>query len=73
MKERPAAKNDRSAPDSVAVVSREVVMNAVGVLMTVLETGGTTGIGVLYLIGGVFAAAGLLFLFGSVTGRIHPR
>jgi hypothetical protein len=22
-------------------------------------------------IGGIFAAAGLLFLFGSVTGRVH--
>jgi hypothetical protein len=37
----------------------------------VLERGGTSGIGVLYIFGGVFAAAGLLLLFGSVTGRVH--
>ena len=37
----------------------------------VLERGGTSGIEVLYLIGGVFAAAGLLFLFESMTGRVH--
>jgi hypothetical protein len=37
----------------------------------VLERGGTAGIQILYVIGGVFAAAGVLFLFGSVTGRVH--
>ncbi len=37
----------------------------------VLERGGTSGIGVLYIIGGFFAAAGLVFLIGSVTGHVH--
>jgi hypothetical protein len=36
----------------------------------VLERGGTSGIRVLYIIGGVFAAAGVLFLLGSLTGRV---
>jgi hypothetical protein len=50
-----------------------VYYNPVDPSDAVLERGGTSGIGVLYLIGGVFAAAGLLFFFGSVTGRIHTR
>jgi hypothetical protein len=37
----------------------------------VLERGNTPGIGVLYIIGGIFAVAGLLFLFGSATRRVH--
>jgi Protein of unknown function (DUF3592) len=37
----------------------------------VLERGSTAGIGVLYIIGGIFAATGLMFLIASVTGRVH--
>lgn len=48
-----------------------VYYNPVDPSDAVLERGGTSGIGVLYLIGGVFAAAGLLFLFASMTGRVH--
>jgi hypothetical protein len=48
-----------------------VYYNPVDPSDAVLERGGTSGIEVLYLVGGVFAAAGLLFLFGSMTGRVH--
>jgi hypothetical protein len=37
----------------------------------VLEPGGASGILVLYIVGGFFAAAGLMFLVGSVTGHVH--
>jgi hypothetical protein len=37
----------------------------------VLERGGTGGIAVLYIIGAIFSAAGVLFLIGSLTGRVH--
>lgn len=37
----------------------------------VLEQGGGSGIGVVYLIGGFFAVAGLAFLIGSLTGHVH--
>ena len=37
----------------------------------VLEPGSLGGIGVLYLVGGIFAASGLLFLFMSLTGHVH--
>ena len=55
-------------PDGATVT---VYYNPVDPSDAVLERGGTTGIGVLYLIGGIFAAAGLLFLVGSLTGRVH--
>ena len=48
-----------------------VYYNPVDPSDAVLERGGTSGIVVQYIIGGVFAAAGLLFLLGSVTGRVH--
>lgn len=37
----------------------------------VLEPGSSSGVTVLYLIGGVFVAAGLLFLVTSLTGHVH--
>ena len=55
-------------PDGAPVT---VYYNPVDPSDAVLERGGTAGIGVLYIIGGVFAVAGVLFLFGSVTGRVH--
>jgi hypothetical protein len=55
-------------PDGAPVT---VYYNPVDPSDAVLERGGTSGIRVLYIIGGVFAAAGVLFLFGSVTGRVH--
>jgi hypothetical protein len=55
-------------PDGAPVA---VYYNPVDPSDAVLERGGTSGIRVLYIIGGVFAAAGVLFLFGSVTGRVH--
>ena len=39
----------------------------------VLEPGYAGGINVLYLVGGVFAAAGLLFLIMSLTGHMHTN
>jgi hypothetical protein len=38
---------------------------------SVLETGNTSGVNVLYLIGGVFAASGLFFMIMSLMGRVH--
>jgi hypothetical protein len=38
---------------------------------SILEPGSTGGINVLYLIGGIFATAGVLFLVMSLTGHIH--
>jgi hypothetical protein len=55
-------------PDGATVT---VYYNPANPSHAVLERGSTTGIGVLYLIGGIFAAAGLLFLFASVTGHVH--
>jgi Protein of unknown function (DUF3592) len=55
-------------PDGASVT---VYYNPVDPADAVLERGGTSGIGLLYLIGGVFAAAGLLLLLGSVTGHVH--
>ena len=37
----------------------------------VLESGSTGGINLLYLIGGIFAAAGLFFLVMSLTGHVR--
>jgi hypothetical protein len=48
-----------------------VYYNPVDPSDAVLERGATSGIGVLFTIGGIFAAAGLLFLFASLTGRVH--
>jgi hypothetical protein len=39
----------------------------------VLEPGSTGGISILYGVGGIFAAAGLLFLLMSLTGHVHMR
>ena len=55
-------------PDGAPVT---VYYNPVDPSDAVLERGGTSGIGVLYLIGGIFAVAGVVFLFGSLTGRVH--
>lgn len=55
-------------PDGATVA---VYYNPASPSEAVLERGNTTGIGVLYIIGGIFAAAGLAFLFGSVTGHVH--
>ena len=48
-----------------------VYYNPVDPSDAVLERGGTSGIGVLYIIGAIFAAAGVLFFIGSLTGRVH--
>jgi hypothetical protein len=48
-----------------------VYYNPVDPSDAVLERGGTSGIGVLYIIGAIFAVAGVLFLIGSLTGRVH--
>jgi hypothetical protein len=37
----------------------------------ILEPGSTGGVNVLYLIGGIFATAGVFFLVMSLTGHIH--
>jgi Protein of unknown function (DUF3592) len=55
-------------PDGSSVT---VYYNPVDPSDAVLERGGTGGIGLLHLIGAVFAAAGLLFVIGSVTGHVH--
>jgi hypothetical protein len=55
-------------PDGAPVT---VYYNPVDPSDALLERGGTSAIGVLYLIGGMFAAAGLAFLFASVTGHVH--
>jgi hypothetical protein len=48
-----------------------VYYNPVDPSDSVLERGATSGIGVLYIIGGGFAAAGLLLLFGSVNWHVR--
>jgi len=55
-------------PDGAPVT---VYYNPVDPSDAVLERGSTSGIAVLCVIGGIFAAAGLLFLVGSLTGRVH--
>jgi len=55
-------------PDGAPIT---VYYNPVDPSDALLEPGGATGIRVLYLIGGIFAAFGLLFLFGSLTGHVH--
>jgi len=55
-------------PDGAPVT---VYYNPVDPSDAVLERDGTSGIRLLYIIGGIFATAGVLFLFGSLTGRIH--
>ena len=55
-------------PDGAPVT---VYYNPVDPSDAVLERGGTSGIVILYISGGAFAAAGVLFLFGSMTGCVH--
>jgi hypothetical protein len=55
-------------PDGAAV---SVYYNPADPAESVLERGPTRGIAILRLIGWVFAAAGLFFLYMSVTGRVH--
>jgi hypothetical protein len=55
-------------PDGAPIT---VYYNPVDPSDAVLERGGASGIRILYIVGGVFAAAGVLFLFGSVTGPVH--
>jgi hypothetical protein len=39
--------------------------------MWILEPGSVGGINFLYLVGGIFATAGVFFLIMSLTGHIH--
>jgi hypothetical protein len=57
-------------PDAAAVT---VYYNPVDPSDAVLERGTTSGIALLYLIGGVVAAAGLVFLLASLTGHVHTH
>jgi Protein of unknown function (DUF3592) len=55
-------------PDAAPVT---VYYNPVDPADAVLERGGTSGIGLLYIVGGAFAAVGLFFFVGSLTGHVH--
>ena len=55
-------------PDGASVT---VYYNPADPSDSVLEPGATRGISLLALIGGVFAVAGVFFLFMSLTGRVH--
>jgi len=55
-------------PDGSSV---SVYYNPANPSESVLEPGATRGIQILGLIGGIFAAAGVAFLFMSLTGRVH--
>ena len=57
-----------SYPDKSTV---RVYYNPADFSDAVLEPGGAGGINLLYAIGGIFAAAGLIFLIMSLTGRVH--
>jgi hypothetical protein len=48
-----------------------VYYNPVDPSDALIERDAASGIGVLYLIGGVFSAAGVLFLIASLTGHVH--
>lgn len=58
----------RNYPDKFTI---QVYYNPSDFSESVLEPGGGGGITLLYVLGGIFAAAGLFFLIRSLTGHVH--
>jgi Protein of unknown function (DUF3592) len=58
----------RNYPDKSTV---RVYYNPLDFSESVLEPGAAGGIRLLYVLGGIFATVGLLFLIMSLTGHLH--